>query len=170
MVKNKHNQSLGSDIERSDERIRQTGEIFTPVEEIHRMIDALSDGEIQNHTFLDYCAGSGNFSATLIERGVPIEHIYGIEYMVDNFFELCDRLNIQETCCKLVRHHVLNDEYEDIKDSSDNVILKKGNFLRCDVFFDDFELLFDEEGKLGYRWVPVEEVAHRPSQEAQKTL
>ena len=74
--------------------------------------------------------------------------------MEDNFFELCDRLNIVGDVYTLVRHHILSDEYEEIKDSS-GIILKKGNYLRCDVFFDDFQLLFHEEGKLGYVWVTV---------------
>tara|TARA_B100001996_G_C18635809_1_gene583635 strand:+ start:1044 stop:1511 length:468 start_codon:yes stop_codon:yes gene_type:complete len=154
VAKNKHNAQLGSNIIRSDDRIRQTGEVFTPENEVHRMIDSLSEYEISNDIFLDYCAGNGNFSFVLRERGVPIDHIYGIEYMEDNFFELCDRLNIVGDVYTLVRHHILSDEYEEIKDSS-GIILKKGNYLRCDVFFDDFQLLFHEEGKLGYVWVTV---------------
>lgn len=167
MVKNKHNQSLGSDIKRSDDRIRKTGEIFTPEEEIHRMVDSLSEYEIANNTFLDLCAGNGNFSSVLLERGVPLEHIYGIEYMEDNFFELCDRLNIQDQCCKLCTYLVLSDEYVDVKDSSDKVILKKGNYLRCDALFKEFPLLFDQETVLGCEWVPVDEVAHREHQDGE---
>ena len=154
-TKNKHNQQLGSTIERSDDRIRQTGEVFTPESDIHKMIDSLSENELKTNTFLDYCAGNGNFSSVLIDRGVPQQNIYGVEYMEDNFFELCDRLNIDQQVYKLVRHHILSDEYEDIVDSSDKVILKRGNYLRCDVFFPDFQLLFDQEGALGYVWVSV---------------
>ena len=170
MAKNKHNQTLGSDIERSDDRIRETGEIFTPESEINRMMNSLSDYEIANNTFLDLCAGNGNFSTIFLGRGVPLEHIYGVEYMEDNFFELCNRLNIQDQCYKLCKHHVLSDEYDDVKDSSDKVILKKGNYLRCDALLEDFHLLFTQERSLGYQWVPVDEVAHRASQEAQETL
>ena len=129
-VKNSHNTQIGSKIRRSDDRIRATGEVFTPEKEIHRMIDSLSEYEIKNCTFLDYCAGNGNFSFVLRERGVPIDHIYGVEYMEDNFFELCDRLNIKGHLYKLVRYYILDGEYEDIKDSSDSVILKMGNYLR----------------------------------------
>ena len=155
-VKNSHNAQLGSKIRRSDDRIRATGEVFTPENEIHRMIDSLSEYEIKNCTFLDYCAGNGNFSFVLRERGVAIDHIYGVEYMEDNFFELCDRLNIMGNLYKLVRYYILDGEYEDIKDSSDSVILKMGNYLRCDIFFKDYELLFDEETKLGYVWIVYE--------------
>lgn len=170
MAKNKHNQSLGSDIKRSDDRIRETGEIFTPLSEIHRMMDSLSEYEIKNDTFLDLCAGNGNFSAVFLERGVPSEHIYGIEYMEDNFFELCDRLNIQDQCYKLCTYLILSDEYAEVKDSSGKVILKKGNYLRCDATFQEFPLLFDQENVLGCEWVPVDEVAHRAAEEAQETL
>ena len=31
-MKNKHNETVGSDIERSDDRIDQTGEVFTPMD------------------------------------------------------------------------------------------------------------------------------------------
>ena len=77
-TKNKHNQ-LGSDIERSDDRIRQTGEVFTPEECIHKMVDSLSEYQLKNDMFLDYCAGNGNFSSVLIDRGVPQSHIYDYE-------------------------------------------------------------------------------------------
>jgi len=154
-IKNKHNQQLGSDIIRSDDRIRQTGEVFTPEECIHRMVDSLTESQLKNDMFLDYCAGNGNFSSVLIDRGVSQSHIYGIEYMEDNFFELCNRLKINEQCYKLVKPSLF--DYDEIKDSSNKVILKKGNYLRCDVFFPDFQLLFHEERKLGYIWGSVDE-------------
>ena len=153
-TKNKHNQQLGSDIVRSDDRIRETGEIFTPEKCIRKMIGALSEAQLMHDTFLDYCAGNGNFSSVLVDSGVPQSHIYGVEYMEDNFFELCNRLGIDDPCYKLVKPSLF--DHEEVKDSSDKVILKKGNYLRCDVFFPDFQLLFDQEGKLGYTWVPVE--------------
>lgn len=154
-TKNKHNKQLGSDIIRTDDRIRETGEIFTPDECIRTMVSSVSEYELKNSIFLDYCAGNGNFSAVLLDSGVPSEHIYGIEYMEDNFFELCERLKITDQTFKLMRYYPLSDDYEEIKDSSQNVILKKGNYLRCDVFFPNFNLLFDDEEKLGYTWVPV---------------
>lgn len=156
-TKNKHNQQLGSDIVRSDDRIRETGEIFTPEKCIHKMITALSESQLMHDTFLDYCAGNGNFSSVLIDSGVPQSHIYGVEYMEDNFSELCNRLNIDDPCYKLVKPSLI--DHEEVKDSSDKVILKKGNYLRCDVFFPDFHLLFDNENVLGYLWVPVDKLA-----------
>lgn len=154
-TKNKHNKQLGSDIIRTDDRIRETGEIFTPDECIRTMVSSVFEYELKNNIFLDYCAGNGNFSAVLLDSGVPPEHIYGIEYMEDNFFELCERLKITDQTFKLMRYYPLSDDYEEIKDSSQNVILKRGNYLRCDVFFPNFNLLFDDEEKLGYTWMPV---------------
>ena len=40
-MKNKHNEELGSNIERSDDRIDKTGEVFTPLELCDRMIDEI---------------------------------------------------------------------------------------------------------------------------------
>ena len=103
-TKNKHNQQLGSGIERSDDRIRRTGEVFTPEKCIRKMIGALSEAELMHDTFLDYCAGNGNFSSVLIDSGVPQSHIYGVEYMEDNFFELCNRLGIDDPAINLSDH------------------------------------------------------------------
>lgn len=154
MAKNKHNQILGSEIERSDDRIRQTGEVFTPETEVEKMIQSLSHEELQSKTFLDPCAGNGNFCVTLLKNGVPLENIYAIEYMEDNFFEMCERLNIQEQCYKLANLMPLLDEYVDVYDSSGNLILKKGNCIRCDAFFDSVNDLFDNPSP--YVWVPLD--------------
>ena len=40
-MKNKHKEELGSNIERSDDRIDKTGEVFTPLELCDRMIDEI---------------------------------------------------------------------------------------------------------------------------------
>ncbi len=41
MAKNKHNVETGSSIERSDERIKETQEVFTPAELVESMIDEI---------------------------------------------------------------------------------------------------------------------------------
>ena len=60
MVKNKHNKLVGSDIERSDERIDLTGEVFTPMELCNIMVDEIPLHILKNpdSTFLDNSAGS----------------------------------------------------------------------------------------------------------------
>ena len=39
MSKNKHNANLGSEIERSNDRINETGEVFTPVELVEHILE-----------------------------------------------------------------------------------------------------------------------------------
>ena len=63
MSKNKHNQEVGSTIERSDERIKVTQEVFTPMELVEYMIDDIDIELLKDpeSTFIDNSAGCGNF-------------------------------------------------------------------------------------------------------------
>ena len=63
MKKNKHNIQTGSNIDRSDERIKETQEVFTPRELVELMIDEIAVSLLKdpNSKFIDNCAGSGNF-------------------------------------------------------------------------------------------------------------
>ena len=104
MVKNKHNKLVGSDIERSDERIDLTGEVFTPMELCNIMVDEIPLNILKNpdSTFLDNSAGSGNFLIVLRDRLKEYhseEHIvnnmlYAVELMKDNHKEMCNRLGV----------------------------------------------------------------------------
>ena len=106
MSKNKHNKTVGSAIERSNERIDQTGEVFTPMELCYRMVDEIPEETMRNpeSTFLDNSAGSGNFPYALLDRlvnkyGHDRQHVldnmlYCVEYMADNHAELCARLGV----------------------------------------------------------------------------
>lgn len=104
MPKNRHNELLGSNIERSDERIDSTGEVFTPMELCFKMVSEISEDVLKNpkSTFLDNSAGSGNFLVALqteLQKYHSLQHIndnmlYGIELMEDNHQELCQRLGI----------------------------------------------------------------------------
>lgn len=104
MKKNKHNLETGSEIERSDERIKETQEVFTPQELVEKMIDDISLDILQdpNSTFIDNSAGSGNFLVGLKNRLLRYhteEHIldhmlYAVEMMEDNHKELCARLGV----------------------------------------------------------------------------
>ena len=105
-MKNTHNKAVGSSIERSDERIDATGEVFTPMELVYRMVDEIPDEVMSNpeSTFLDNSAGSGNFPYALLDRlvnkyGHDRQHVldnmlYCVEYMADNHAELCARLGV----------------------------------------------------------------------------
>lgn len=102
--KNTHNSTVGSDIERSDERIDLTGEVFTPMKLCAEMVSELPQSMLQNakSTFLDPAAGSGNFLLALqteLLKYHELSHIndnmlYGVELMEDNHAEMCERLGV----------------------------------------------------------------------------
>ena len=104
MAKNKHNETVGSSIDRSDERIDSTGEVFTPLELCQQMVSEIPQSVLQNEnsTFLDNSAGSGNFLLALqteLSKYHTLTHIndnmlYGVELMEDNHRELCQRLGV----------------------------------------------------------------------------
>ena len=105
MKKNKHNIQTGSNIERSDERIKETQEVFTPPELVESMIDDI-DIELlkdSNSKFLDNSAGCGNFLVGLknrlmkyhSEKHILNNMLYGVELMSDNHKELCARLGVR---------------------------------------------------------------------------
>ena len=58
-MKNAHNSTVGSSIERTDERIDSTGEVFTPEELCASMVSEIPESILQNpkSTFLDNSAG-----------------------------------------------------------------------------------------------------------------
>ena len=103
-MKNTHNQSVGSTLERTDERIDQTGEVFTPMELCGVMVNKIPLHTLKNgeSTFLDNAAGSGNFLIALRDRLKEYhseEHIlnkmlYAVELMEDNHKEMCERLGV----------------------------------------------------------------------------
>ena len=104
--KNTHNEKVGSTVERTDDRIKSTGEVFTPMELVYEMIDEIPEEKMQNSnsTFLDNSCGSGNFLYGLLDRltnkyGHSHEHvitkmIFGIDLMEDNIKETCVRLGV----------------------------------------------------------------------------
>ena len=107
MKKNKHNENVGSDIVRSDDRINQTGEVFTPAELCASMVSEIPESVLKDSksTFLDNSAGSGNFLVALqrrLQKYHSLQHIndnmlYCVELMEDNHAELCNRLGVSTT-------------------------------------------------------------------------
>lgn len=119
-MKNKHNELLGSDIERSDERIDTTGEVFTPLELCQQMIDEIPEEQLKNPSskFIDPAAGNGNFLIALktkllnyhAEDHILNEMLYAVELMEDNHRELCERLGVSTThphyvCADALEYH-----------------------------------------------------------------
>lgn len=120
MKKNKHNIETGSDIERSDERIKETQEVFTPMELVERMIDDIPLNTLKDpsSTFLDNSAGSGNFIVGLknrlclyhSEEHVLNNMLYAVELMEDNHKELCQRVGVPTdhphyVCANALEYH-----------------------------------------------------------------
>ena len=102
--KNTHNESVGSEIERSDDRIDLTGEVFTPMELCAKMVSEIPESTLRDETstFLDPAAGSGNFLLALqaeLSKYHSLSHIndnmlYAVELMEDNHAEMCNRLGV----------------------------------------------------------------------------
>ena len=102
---NKHNEKIGSKVERSEERIYETNEIFTPIELCFDIIDSyipVEDLKNPNSTFIDPAAGNGNFLVAIKKRLMQFHSekhildnmIYAVELMQDNHKEMCERLNV----------------------------------------------------------------------------
>jgi type I restriction-modification system DNA methylase subunit len=121
MNKNKHNTIVGSEIERTDERIDQTGEVFTPIELCIEMVNEIPLDVIQNpqSKFLDNSAGNGNFVIALLNKLTEYhsrEHVlnhmlYAVELMEDNHKEMCERLGVDITHSHYVCHDALTYDY-----------------------------------------------------------
>jgi len=119
--KNKHNSNVGSNIERSDDRIDQTAEVFTPAELCAEMIQQIPQSTLEdkNSTFLDNSAGSGNFLLALqaeLLKYHELSHIndnmlYAVELMEDNHAELCERIGVPVTHPHYVRANALEYDY-----------------------------------------------------------
>ena len=121
MNKNKHNIVVGSEIERTDERIDQTGEVFTQIELCIEMVNEIPLDVIQNSQskFLDNSAGNGNFMIALLNKLTEYhnrEHVlnhmlYAVELMEDNHKEMCERLGVDTTHSHYVCHDALTYDY-----------------------------------------------------------
>jgi hypothetical protein len=120
-MKNIHNKSVGSDVERSDIRIDSTGEVFTPLELCNLMVnriplDVLKDSQ---STFIDPSAGNGNFLIALRDRlkeyhseeYILDNMLYAVELMKDNHKEMCDRLGVSVEHPHYVCHDALTYDY-----------------------------------------------------------
>ena len=121
MSKNKHNETVGSDVVRSDERIDQTGEVFTPADLCASMVSEIPESTLKDpkSTFLDNSAGSGNFLLALqteLLKYHDLTHIndnmlFGVELMEDNHAEMCKRLGVSVDHPHFVCHDALTYNY-----------------------------------------------------------
>lgn len=119
--KNKHNSNVGSTIERTNERIDSTGEVFTPQELCDEMVNELPKSILKNpkSKFLDNSAGSGNFILALqkkLQEHHSLQYIndnmlYAVELMEDNHKELCERVGVSTTHPHFVCANALEYDY-----------------------------------------------------------
>ena len=103
-MKNVHNSTVGSSIERTDERIDSTGEVFTPTELCASMVSEIPESILKNpkSTFIDNSAGCGNFMVALqteLLKYQDLTHIndnmlFAVELMEDNHAEMCNKLGV----------------------------------------------------------------------------
>ena len=121
MAKNKHNSNVGSKVDRTDDRIKETGEVFTPPELCAQMVSKIPIETLQNpaSTFLDNSAGCGNFLMALRDELVKyhsLDHvvnhmIYAVEFMKDNHQELCENMGVSVNHPHYVCHDALTYDY-----------------------------------------------------------
>lgn len=107
MSKNNHNLESGSSIKRTDARIIETQEVFTPMELCVQMVQdiPLDIRKNPDSKFLDNSSGSGNFIVALLDdlqKYHTREHIidnmlYAVELMEDNHYEMCQRIGVPIT-------------------------------------------------------------------------
>jgi type I restriction-modification system DNA methylase subunit len=93
-------------IKRSKQRVKLTGEVFTPMELCRQMVREIPEEKLRdpNTTYLDNSCGDGNFLAALYEiltkeyghdgTHVLNHQLYGVDLMPDNISTIRDRLNI----------------------------------------------------------------------------
>jgi len=121
MSKNRHNELTGSTIERTDDRIAVTNELFTPLEVCNEMISQIPESALKdpNSTFLDNSAGAGNFLLALqtrLQEYHSLQHIndnmlYAVELMEDNHAEMCGKLGVSTTHPHFVCTDALSYDY-----------------------------------------------------------
>tara|TARA_R110001592_G_scaffold337910_1_gene624726 strand:- start:20 stop:472 length:453 start_codon:yes stop_codon:yes gene_type:complete len=87
---------------KSQARIKQTGEVFTPLHLVNNMLDKLPENQWsdQSKTFIDPSCGNGNFLVEVVRRKIesgaqPLQALmttYGVDIMPDNITECQQRL------------------------------------------------------------------------------
>lgn len=89
---------------RGSQRVKQTGEVFTPIDLCVKMIRAIPIEKLKdpNATFLDNSCGDGNFLVALVKvlskyhdrEHVVNNMVYGVDLMPDNVETVKERLGL----------------------------------------------------------------------------
>jgi hypothetical protein len=86
---------------KSKKRVKELGEVFTPLQLVNEMLDKLPAEVWGEHkTFLEPAVGTGNFLIPLLERKLSLGHdplialstIYAVDIMTDNIIECKQRI------------------------------------------------------------------------------
>ena len=87
---------------KSNKRVKEFGEVFTPKELVLEMLEMVSNSEWKNKesTFIDPACGNGNFLIEIfikrLNSGISVEDsletLYGIDIMTDNIKDCHDRI------------------------------------------------------------------------------
>ena len=104
---------------KTKQRIKQTGEVFTPHELCLQMVRDIPEDKLKDptSTFLDPSCGDGNFLVALLQvlteeyghdREQVLSRLYGVEIMQDNVNRALERLGGGNIVC----HDALTYDYE----------------------------------------------------------
>lgn len=125
-IKHIRDRDYMSGAQRSQQRVKATGEVFTPTVLVQEMLDQLPPEVFRDptKTFLDNSCGDGQFLGEIlirkVENGIPFEQalqsIYGVDLMQDNVDLcrerlLCGREDLQHiveqniVCADALRYH-----------------------------------------------------------------
>jgi type I restriction-modification system DNA methylase subunit len=95
-------------IKRSKQRVKHTGEVFTPLELCRQMVREIPEEKLRdpNTTYLDNSCGDGNFLVALYEiltkeyghdgAHVLAHQLYGVDLMPDNIATVRERLGVSQ--------------------------------------------------------------------------
>ena len=97
-------------IKKSKERIKKTGEVFTPMDLCLRMVREIPEKTLKDptSTYLDPACGDGNFLVALLQilteeyghdRDQVLSRLFGVELMYDNVEEALRRLGGGKIVC-----------------------------------------------------------------------
>ncbi len=91
-----------SKITRTKERVKQTGEVFTPLPLVDEILEKLPPELFTDHTktFIDNSCGDGNFLVRVLQRKIDngstptqaLSTTYGVDLMPDNIIHCKQRL------------------------------------------------------------------------------
>jgi len=127
VIKHIRDRDYMSGVERSQQRVKATGEVFTPTPLVQEMLDQLPQDLFTDpsKTFLDNSCGDGQFLGEVLirkmENGSTFEQalstVYGVDLMPDNVAEcrrrlLCGRTDLEHIVrTNIVCHDALTYDY-----------------------------------------------------------